>query len=329
ISETSNSGYTAAIGGDCAADGTITLALGDVKTCTITNDDITPVVVPPISSGGGGGSYYVFIPPLIDVVKVPSPLALPDGPGIVKYTYTLRNIGTIPVTNITMVGDTCSPLTLISGDTNDDARLDVNETWIYTCSTTLTETHTNIITATGWANGISTTDIANATVIVGLPVVPPLIHVTKVPNPLLLSSEGGMVTYTNKVTNPGTVALSNVYLTDDKCGPVNYISGDTNSNSKLDTTETWTYTCSSTLTKTTVNTITASGEANGLKARDFAITTVVVNSAVPKLLNSTVPKLPNTGLHPSKNNIPWYIIVPAGIFAILVSFYIARKKQIA
>jgi len=39
-SEVSLDGYTAsAWGGDCALDGTITLALGDDKTCTITNDD--------------------------------------------------------------------------------------------------------------------------------------------------------------------------------------------------------------------------------------------------------------------------------------------------
>jgi len=42
VSETSNSSYTSDIGGDCVADGTISLALGDVKTCTITNDDIAP-----------------------------------------------------------------------------------------------------------------------------------------------------------------------------------------------------------------------------------------------------------------------------------------------
>ena len=35
-------GYTATISGDCAADGTITLAPGDNKTCTITNDDQEP-----------------------------------------------------------------------------------------------------------------------------------------------------------------------------------------------------------------------------------------------------------------------------------------------
>ena len=136
----------------------------------------------------------------------------------------------------------------------------------------------------------------------------------------MLYPEGGMVTYTNKVTNPGIVALSNVHLIDDKCSPVKYVSGDTNSNSKLDITETWTYTCSTNLTKTTVNTVTASGDANGLTARDFAIATVVVTA---------VPKLPNTGLPPNENDTPWNIIIPAGIFAILTIFYFTQKKQTA
>ena len=39
VSETSDPGYTSTIGGDCAADGSITLAAGDDKTCTITNND--------------------------------------------------------------------------------------------------------------------------------------------------------------------------------------------------------------------------------------------------------------------------------------------------
>ena len=313
VSETSDSSYTSVIGGNCAADGTITLALGDVKTCTITNDDI----VPSSRSEGVGGSYSPSIPPLIDVVKIPNPLALPAGPGPVLYTYTLRNIGTVPVTNIKMVGDTCSPIVRVSGDTNSNNILDVTETWVHTCSTTLSKTHTNIVTTTGWANGIIATDIANATVVVGIPVVPPLIHVTKVPSSLVLSAGGGMVTYTNKVTNPGTVPLSSVRLVDDTCAPVKYISGDTNGNAKLDTTETWTYTCRTKVTKTTVNTVTAEGDANGLSTRDFAIVTVVVAPI----------KLPNTGIGPDENNIPWNILVPAGIFAISIFFYLARRKQ--
>jgi len=316
VTETSDPNYTAAFSGDCDSSGHLSLASGENKICFITNSYNAP-------SGGGSGSAFVApVPPLIDVVKVPSPLALPAGPGMVTYSYTLRNIGTVPVTNVTMIDDSCSPVTLVSGDTNSDAKLDVNETWKYTCSATISATHTNTVVATGWANGISATDVANATVVVGAPVVPPLIHVTKIPSPLTLPASGGMVTYTKKVTNPGTVALSNVILTDDKCNPVKYISGDTNGDSKLDPSETWTYTCTTKLTKTTVNTVIATGEANGLTARDFAIATVVVPAAVPKL--------PNTGLAPEEKNTPWNIAIPVGIL-VLVSTSLAvviRKRTI-
>ena len=322
VSETSDSGYTSAITGNCAADGTITLALGDVKICTITNDDIAPPV---------GGSVVIVprVPPLIEVVKVPSPLALPAGPGSVTYTYTLRNIGTVPVTNVTMVDDSCSPANLVSGDINADAKLDMTETWIYRCVTTLSKTHTNTVVATGWANNISATDIASATVVVGAPVVPPLIHVTKVPNPLALPVGGGIVTYTKKITNPGTVSLSNILVTDDKCNPINYISGDVNSDSKLDPNETWEYTCRSSLTKTTTNTAIVTGVANGLTARDFAIATVVVAATVPGVTTpaaTVVPKLPDTGIAPEAEIIVWPIIV-ISILGGLFMFYIVRKKQ--
>jgi hypothetical protein len=219
---------------------------------------------------------------------------------------------------------------LISGDTNGDSKLDVNETWVYTCSTTLTKTHTNIVTATGWANGISAIDIASATVIVGVPVVQPLIHVTKVPSPLAMPAEGGMVTYTKAVTNLGTVPLNNIRLTDDKCAIVKYISGDINKNLKLDPTEIWTYTCQMNLTKTTTNTVTAKGDANGLTATDFAIATVVVAPTIATaVVAPTAPKLPNTGLRLPlrEDDIPWNAIVTtACVLAILIIIYFTQRK---
>jgi hypothetical protein len=307
ITETSNANYNKVFSGDCDANGNLNLIPGDNKICIITNNDIgAPIVAP--------------VPPLIDVVKVPSPLSLPNGPGLVNYTYTLRNVGTVPVTDITMVGDTCSPIVLNSGDINNDAKLNVNETWVYKCATTLTETHTNTVVATGWANGLSATDIASANVVVGLPIVPPLIHITKIPSPFTLPVGGGMVTYTNKVTNPGTVALSNVVVSDNKCGPVTLVSGDSNADSKLDPNETWTYFCKTKLTETTMNTVVATGEANGLITRDFAIATVVVAAITPML--------PNTGFTSTANNLPWNIIIFIGLFLLAsITLAVAVKKN--
>src|SRR5688572_2331270 len=140
VTETANANYAVSFSGDCDASGRLTLTPGEQKVCIVTNNDIgAPVVVPPV-------------PPLIDVVKVPSPLSLPSGPGQVTYTYTLRNIGTVPVTDVTMVGDTCAPIVRVSGDTDGDNQLDVPETWVHTCTTTLNATHTNTVVATGWAN---------------------------------------------------------------------------------------------------------------------------------------------------------------------------------
>lgn len=303
ITETKDPNYTQTFSGDCDASGKLTLLAGDNKTCIVTNNDIgAPLATPPV-------------PPLIDVVKVPNPLSLPLGPGSVQYTYTVRNMGTVPMTDVTLVGDTCFPIVLASGDTNTDNKLDVTETWKFNCSVVLTETRTNTVVATGWANGLSAVDLASATVIVGLPIVPPLIHITKVPWPFTLSAGGGSVTYTKRVTNPGTVPLSNVTVTDDKCNPLTYISGDINGDSKLDPTESWKYTCKTNLTKTTTNTAVATGEANGLTVRDFALATVVVSS---------VPTLPNTGF---VHNTPWSIII-SGILALFsTSFIVVLKRR--
>lgn len=306
ITETADPNYSGTFSGDCDASGHLTISPGENKICIVTNDDIgAPVVVPPI-------------PPLIDVVKVPNPLTLPFGGGSVQYTYTLRNIGTVPVTNVTMVGDSCSPIVLQSGDVNSDAILQVNETWVHTCTTTLSQTHTNTVVATGQANGLMATDIASAIVVVGPAPVPPLIHVTKIPSPLTLLAGGGMVTYTEKITNPGTVPMSNVFLEDDTCMPMNRVSGDVDADGLLDTSETWTYTCQTNVTKTTPNTAIATGEANGFVVRDFAIATVVVAAAAPIL--------PQTGVAPGSQAGPYAL---AAAIAASIALYAIRKRKSA
>jgi len=49
------------------------------------------------------------------------------------YRYEVTNLGEVPLYNITVNDDTCSPLEGRSGDSNDNGRLDPPETWVYVC----------------------------------------------------------------------------------------------------------------------------------------------------------------------------------------------------
>lgn len=315
VSEVADASYTSVISGNCNAGGSVTLAVGDNKTCTITNTYIVD------GGGGGGGGGGSFAPvPLINVTKIPSPLALPLGPGLVTYTYALTNIGPVAAANIWVKDDKCSSIERISSDINDNARLDINEVWIYRCTKIVSQTETNTATAHGNANGWDAYDTAKATVVVGASVTPPLIHLVKRPNVFVLPVGGGAVTYMYTVTNPGTAPLSDVTITDDKCtglpGRVVGHPGDLNKNNLLESNEAWNFTCQTNLTYTTTNVGTATGHANGFTAIDYSTATVVV----------AAPTLPNTGFPSDGKNIQWGIAILSGIFA--VSFFLLRLRKI-
>jgi hypothetical protein len=86
----------------------------------------------------------------IQVTKVANPTTLPVGGGPVTYSYVVTNIGLPPLSNVTTVDNKCSPLVFLGGDTNEDALLQVGEQWRYSCTTTITVTTTNVVTATGF-----------------------------------------------------------------------------------------------------------------------------------------------------------------------------------
>lgn len=311
VTETNTSGYSAsAWGGACSASGVVTVANGDNKTCTITNNDVASV------------APTIVVPPLISIEKLPNPLSLPSGSGLVTYTYTVTNVGPVPIHNVSVIDNKCAPVTYVSGDTNVNSILGLTETWIFRCAKLISETTTNSATAVGYSEGISTTDVAFATVVVGLPIPPPLILVTKTPSRFVLPFGGGSVTYTYKVSNPGTTRLSNVRVVDDKCTNMSSPTGDTNGNNLLGISETWVYTCTMTITRNTVNTVTATGIANGFTATDVAVVTVLVTPT------RTTPRFPNTGIGPDEKNTPWNLIIPVGLIAGLILLYGVRRKQI-
>jgi len=239
-------------------------------------------------------------------------LNLPSGPGSVTYTYTTTNIGEVAMYDVSVEDNKCAPLAFISGDTNDNDLLDVGEAWTHTCTKTVSETETNSVSVEGFSTNAVVRDTANATVVVGVPLTPPLIRLVKKPSVSVLPVGGGAVTYTYTVTNPGTEPLNNVSVIDDKCtglpGRVAGHPGDLNDNDLLESNEVWTFTCQTNLTQTTTNIGTAEGHANGLTAIDFSPATVAVDVIVPQL--------PDTGVAPDGHNTLWTIAGLVGLMAI-------------
>jgi uncharacterized repeat protein (TIGR01451 family) len=87
VSETQRAGYAAGTwGGDCAPNGTVQLAIGDDKTCTLVNDDIPPELK-------------------IDKSAV-APLTIPGG--VIAYSVTVSNIGGGDALGVTLT-DTLPP----------------------------------------------------------------------------------------------------------------------------------------------------------------------------------------------------------------------------
>jgi hypothetical protein len=289
-------------------------------------------------------SESVLYVPLIGITSVPAPLALPDGAGDVTYNYAVKNfLQEIPLTDIRVIDDTCSPVKFANGDDNNDAKLDYSETWRYTCRAKLSKTTQSIATAIGHAHNITATHKAYATVVVGrkdpAPIVS-IINVSKIAYPLSLPVEGGNIIFTYKVNNPGIVPLSDISVIDNKCKTMSGKLGDINGNSLLDTNEVWVYTCTAYLTHTTTNSVTVTGFANGLKAVDDTSVTVKVDTpsgspaeiaqSAPKFPNvgeglDSAQKLPNVGETSDVKIVVWIIL--AVVLTGLIIFFVVSKKH--
>jgi uncharacterized repeat protein (TIGR01451 family) len=120
-------GYTESVSGDCAADGTITLAAGDDKTCTVTNDDVAPTltVIKRVVNDDGGtaaaGDFTMHIRLGGTDVAGKSPFA-GESAGTTRTlaagTYTVAETGGPPGYSATLSGD-CGAggsVTLAPGD---------------------------------------------------------------------------------------------------------------------------------------------------------------------------------------------------------------------
>ena len=97
--------------------------------------------------------------PGIAVVKSVAPTSVPVG-GRVTYTYLVTNTGNVPLGDVasSITDDTCAPVTYVSGDVDNDGRLDTDqdifesgtkETWTFRCTTTITQDTINTVVVHG------------------------------------------------------------------------------------------------------------------------------------------------------------------------------------
>jgi uncharacterized repeat protein (TIGR01451 family) len=240
----------------------------------------------------------VIIHPSIALRKSASATTVHANDEPVTYSFVVSNTGDSPVGSLSVVDDKCKPLSAPTGDTNNNAKLDVGEFWTYTCTQTLSITTTN----TAKANGKD--EIGNAvtekTATATVAVIKPAIAITKSASSTDVV-QGASVTYTYKVTNPGDVALGAIVVSDDKCSPLTAPVGDTNNNAKLETTETWIYTCTQSIGATTTNTATVKGVdplerlVNAqAKVTVTATTTTTTTTTAPSTTTTTTPTTTTT-----------------------------------
>ena len=188
----------------------------------------------------------------------------------IQWVYTVTNPGNVPLSGVTVV-DSISGVVpaYVSGDSNSDGKLQIGESWVFQAiGTSILGAYSNIGTATGAykspSGKVYSSTASDASNYVG---VNPVISIDKVTvdgvksgdGLTILSSEPIKWRYT--VTNPGAVVLSGVVVVDSISGVVPaYVSGDSNSDGKLQNGESWVYEASGTsILGAYSNTGTASG----------------------------------------------------------------------
>jgi LPXTG-site transpeptidase (sortase) family protein len=207
--------------------------------------------------------------PVIGVVKSSVTTEI-TGPGPVVYTFTVTNEGNQTLTGITVSDPSCDALPVYqSGDLNTDSKLDLTETWVYTCTRTVTQAEvdaggnlSNTVTADSNESAPDTDSLD-----IPITLTPDLAIVKEVStdgivwddNSVTLN-QGDTVYFRVRVQNTGNTTLTNLILDDGiaTCTLMRGADDPGNDDGIFETGETWVYTCSfAAASGTHINTATA------------------------------------------------------------------------
>ncbi|MCL1587681.1 MAG: hypothetical protein M3092_04620 [Actinomycetia bacterium] len=249
--------------------GFTTLAVGEQGVCTL---DGGPAILGQYSNVGSvtaidsaenplsdddPSNYFGYLS-TIDVEKATNGEDADTGTGPmvhvgdpVTWTYVVTNPGNVALSDIVMDDDRGVLPVFVDGDDNFDLLLDPDEAWTFEASGIAVEgQYENLATVIGrdlFRDDFSASDPSHYIGIVSEIAIEKATNgedADTLPGPTIESGEPVVWTYV--VTNPGTVPLANVTVTDDQGEVPAYVDGDTNDDDLLDPGETWTYEASGT-----------------------------------------------------------------------------------
>jgi hypothetical protein len=116
-------------------------------TCTVDEVPVSGYLLPPaqtmnwVDSNGGIDVRNVREVLDVAVTKTASVASVLSGTPV-TYTYNVKNIGNLDANLTRIVDDKCLIVSYVEGDTDSDQALDTTETWKYTCTQTLLQSHT-------------------------------------------------------------------------------------------------------------------------------------------------------------------------------------------
>jgi hypothetical protein len=134
----------------------------NIGTATADDVDIDTTVTDSDAANYFGGTAGISIVKFVngqDANSAPGP-HVPAG-STVTFTYVVTNTGSVPLANVVVADDKLGPITILTGDVNGNALLDLTETWTYTkTATALAGQQINVgsVTAAHVASGTPATD---------------------------------------------------------------------------------------------------------------------------------------------------------------------------
>jgi large repetitive protein len=264
-----------------------------VNTASVTDDDLCP------AAGVGMCEDSVTVnfsqAPGVTIDKSSNATGTNALGDTITYTYDIVNTGNVTLTNVT-VSDAHAGLSAITCTPAQGSSLAPGDTMQCTATYTVTQADVDAgqIDNTGVASGTPPTgpDVSDDDSLSEPIAQDPAINIAKTPATQNVIS-GGTANFTLTLTNTGNITLTGIVVTDALCttGPT-YTGGDTNSDSQLQATETWTYSCSvENVTADFTNTasVTTTQGASDSDSADVTVTVLQADLSLEKSVSNSTP----------------------------------------